>query len=211
MSNELVPQIEGGSLEEFTATCAGSDYLPRFKLFGSKSDAVAEGKILPGHWGLDVDGEITDLGPEVELVIVTWRTTAIQTSPDFVICHDSKSRVYDGIKAMSTVKDSGCMYDPEFLVWIPEVSTFATLHMNSKTARREAKKIGPLIGKAATFKCKLIDPPGSKYKWHGPVVIPCSSPLTVPDAAVVVGEAEKFRNPVAPEPEAAPEDDGRAR
>ena len=85
------------------------------------------------------------------------------------------------------------MYGPEFLVWIPSQGVFATYFMSSKTARREAKKMEPLLGKAATFRCKLID--SGRFKWHGPVVVPCSSPLEVPALDAIKGEVEKFQNP----------------
>jgi len=213
MSNELVPQDVGGVLantEEFNSVISSGDYLSRFQLFGSKSNAVAEQKIGVGHYGVVKDDVITDLGEEVDAVIITWRSKAVQTGTDFLISHDVKNEVFQKIKALSAVQDSGCMYGPEFLLWIPDPGIFTAYHMNSKTARREAKKVGPLIGKAATFKCRLIDPPASKFKWHGPVVIPCSAPLSVPDENTLREVATKFRNPENPEPEAAP-DDSRAR
>ncbi len=210
MSNELVPQDIGGPLanaDEFKDVVSSGDYLSRFQLFGAKTDAVAEQKIAMGHYGVVKDDEITDLGEEVDAVIITWRSKAVQTGDDFLICHDVKNELFQKIKALSSVQDSGCMYGPEFLLWIPDPGIFTAYHMNSKTARREAKKMGPLIGKAATLKCRLIDPPTSKYKWHGPVVLPCSVPLSVPDEATLREVATKFRNPETPEPEAAPEDD----
>ncbi len=212
MSKDLVPKVEGAlaSADAFSEVVSSGDYLSRFQLFGSKTDAVAEGRIPVAHYGLVKDDEITDLGAEVDVIIITWRPKAVQTGNDFVISHDTKSEVFQTIKAMSSVRDSGAMYGPEFLLWIPDAGVFTAFHMNSKTSRREAKKVAPLIGKACTFKARLIDPPTSKYKWHGPVAIPCSAALTPPSEDALRAEADKFLNPPESEIEAAPED-GRAQ
>lgn len=216
-STQLVPQdLVGGALardEDFADMTTTTVFLPRLQLFGAKSDAVAEGNILMGHYGLVKDDEITDLGDEINVVIVTWRTKAVQVGGDMPISvFDSQSELFGQIKAQSGVKDSGCMYGPEFLVWIPDAGTFAVYHMNSKTARREAKKMRPLIGRAATLKCRLIDPPNSRFKWHGPVILPCSTPLDMPEDEKLRAEYEKFQNPPeAVAPELAEEDDDRTR
>jgi len=199
-SNQLVPQdMVGGPLareEDFDSMTTAATYLPRLQLFGSKSDACAEGKIPIGHYGLVKDDDITDLGEEVNLVIITWRPKAIKLGGDMPITvFDAQSELFQEIKKLADVKDSGCMYGNEFLVWIPDAGVFAHFHMNSKTARREAKKMKPLIGGAATLKCRLIDPPTSKYKWHGPVVLPCSIPLDMPEDNVLREEYTKFQNP----------------
>lgn len=196
--NQLVPQdMVGGPLakvDEYDSMTTSGEYLPRLQLFGSKSDACAEGKIQIGHYGLIKDEDITDLGEEVNIVIVTWRPKAIKLGGDMPLTvFDVKSNLFKEIVAQSAVKDSGCMYGPEFLVWIPDAGVFANYHMNSKTARREAKKMRPLIGGAATLKCHLIET--SKYKWHGPVVLPCSLPLEMPEDSLLREQFTKFQNP----------------
>ncbi|GAF67401.1 unnamed protein product [marine sediment metagenome] len=222
MSTELVPQdITGGPLAkegEFDNIVTGGDYLPRLSLCSAKSDACAEGKIAINHYGLMKDDAIVDLGLEVDLVFISWRSKAVQSGDDFIICYTPDfdaggvvtNPLFKKIMAQAGVRDSGAMYGPEFLVYVPAANTFATLHMNSKTSRREAKNIKPLLGKAATLKSKLIDPPNSKFKWQGIVTIPCSSPLEVPDEAVIRDEWTKFQNPPENEVEVATDDD-RAR
>ena len=207
MSNDLIPQVGGklANADSFKEVVSSGDYLSRFQLFGSKTDAVAEGRIAVAHYGLVKDDDIIDLGPEVDVIIVTWRPKAVQTGNDFVISYDTQSEVFQKIKAMSSVRDSGAMYGPEFLLWIPDAGVFTAFHMNSKTSRREAKKVAPLIGKACTFKARLITTP--KYKWHGPVAIPCSADLTPPAEDALRAEADKFLNPPEPEIEVAPDDE----
>ncbi|GAG07839.1 unnamed protein product, partial [marine sediment metagenome] len=101
---------------------------------------------------------------------------------------------------------------PEFLLWIPSQNLFTTYHASSKTARREAQKMEPLIGKAITLRCKLIDPPKSRFKWHGPVVTGCSTPLETPSVEDMQAEVVKFQNPQESVVEVADEDEsGRER
>ncbi len=212
MTNELVPkELTGGTLtnhsfNDVTASLT-EGYLARLQLFGSKSDACAEGKIGIGRYGLVRDGNIIDLGEELAAVIVSWRPKALQIdSGSIFVDHDPDSDLYKKIKELSRVKDSGCMHGPEFLLWIPSQDQFVTFHMSSPTARREAQKMEPLVGKAATFRCKLIDPPASRYKWHGPVVTGCSTPLTVPPVEELEEQVKAFQNPPKSEVELADED-----
>ena len=218
MSNQLVPkELTGGSLTNHSfndvAASLAKGYLSRLQLFGSKSDACAEGKIGIGRWGIVRDDDITDLGEELDAVIISWRPKALQIAKEGIIAnHDPSSDTYKNIKELSNVKDSGCMHGPEFLLWIPGQDQFVTYHMSSKTARRESQKMEPLIGKAATFRCKLIDPPNSRHKWHGPVVVGCSTPLTVPPIEDIEEQVKVFQNPPKQEVELAEDDDsGRER
>ena len=209
--NELVPkELTGGALtdnnfSDVAATLA-ANYLSRLQMFGSKSDACAEGKIGIGRYGIVRDDTIVDLGIEIEAVIISWRPKALQLE-GFVTSFEPESDLYKKIKELSTVKDSGCMHGPEFLLWIPDQDQFVTYHMSSKTARRESKKMEPLIGKAATFRCKLIDPPASRFKWHGPVVTGCSTQLEVPPVEEIEEQVKRFQNPPKQEVELAKDDD----
>lgn len=212
MSTQLIPKdIISGSLTSHSfddvAASLAKGYLARLQLYGSKSDACAEGKIGIGRYGLARDSSIIDLGPELDAVIVSWRPKALQIAKDGILVeHDPTSDLYEKIKQLSEVKDSGCMHGPEFLLWIPSQDQFVTYHMSSKTARREAQKMQPLLGKAATFRCQLIDPPTSRYKWHGPVVTGCSSPLELPPIEEIEERIKDFQNPPKQEVELAEDD-----
>ena len=211
MKNQLVPtDVVGGELANFDeVTSNETSYLPRLQLFGSKSAACAEQKIGIGHWGLVNDDVITDLSTTTDIVILAFRAKALDTSGDTVINnHDATSEVYAAIREKSKVQDSGCMYGPEFLVFVPSEKVFATYFASSKTARREAKKLRPLLGCGATLKCRLIEQ--GKWKWHGPIVLPCSAPLTVPDVEIIKEQIEKFKNPPVSDIEVADDDDDDA-
>lgn len=206
------------TLETFDTIISSVDYLPRLQLFSARTDACQEGKIPINHYGLVKDNQITDLDADIDIVIVAWRSKAIKIDGDNLIIDfhpdivDDKvtNPIFKKIMEMSGVRDSGCMYGPEFLVWVPMAKTFATLHMNSKTSRREANNFKPLLGKAATLKSKLIDPPTSKFKWQGIVALPCSSPLEAPPEDDLREQYVKFTNPPRNTIETAP-DDGEER
>lgn len=212
MGNDLIPQEIAGPLAKYElddVVSSASTFLPRLQLFGGKSNACAEGKIGIGRYGIVRDDVITDLGPEVDALVICWRPKAMDTGDNVLVTHEPDSDLYKQLKEQSTVKDSGCMYGPEFLLWIPSQAAFVTYFMSSKTARREARKMKPLLRKAASFKCKLIET--VKYKWHGPVIVPCSTPLELPDPGDIQVEVEKFMNPPEPQVEAASEGTERAR
>lgn len=211
--NQLIPTnaMDDKELVNFdSVTSNKTSYLPRLQLFGSKSDACAEGKIGIGRWGLVNDDVITDLGVSTDVIILAFRPKALDTSSDTVINnHDADSEIYATIREKSREKDSGCMYGPEFLVFVPSEDVFATYFASSATARREAKKLRVLIGCGVTLKCHLIEK--GRFKWHGPIVLPCSAPLDVPDLTIVEVQKEKFRNPPVSDVEVADETDGRER
>jgi hypothetical protein len=211
--NDLVPaNVTGGELVNFDdITSSSVAYLRRLQLFTNKSDACAEGRIGIGHWGIVDDSAILDMGTEVDLVILAYRAKALQIDGDAVVTdYDAKSETFAAIREKSFVRDSGCMFGPEFLVYIPSVDFFATYFASSKTSRREAKKMAPLIGDAATFKSHLIEK--GRWKWHGPLVFPCSVPLEIPDVDIISVAIEKFKNPPKNEVEVADDDnDGRER
>lgn len=203
------PALAKYSEDDFNAVAVSADFLPRFQLFGSNSEACKEGKIGIGHYGLVVGDDIVDLGKEIDVYVVTWRPKALEMADDAILAvHDPKSPDFERIKKLAGVKDSGCMYGPEFLLYVPSQEKFATFFAGSKTSRRESKNIRTVLGCAATFKSHLIKT--AKYSWHGPVVTPCSSPLDQPDEAELAEQVEKFSNPPAPKIETA-DTESRAR
>lgn len=205
-----VPQDQGDDL--FDALANSGKYLPRLQMFGSKSDAVGAGKIGMAHYGL-VTGKdnITDLGEEVNVIAAAWRPKALDTSGDDVInSHDHTDPEFKRIQEASETKDSGCMYGPEFLVWIPAIKKWAGLFMSSKTARREAPAIRDRIGKPSTLGTEFIKT--KKYSWHGIVCKPCSTPFDVPSDEATADQVERFLNPPVEEvAEAAPAGPARDR
>lgn len=199
------------SQDDLLALSTGGGFLPRIQLYGGNSGAVQEGKIGVGHYGLVRDKDrIEDLTGEVEVLVVTGRAKAMQIDGETIITvYDRKSEEFQRIAQESETPDSGCMFGPEFLLFIPAAQSFATFFMSSKTARREAGALSNRIGKAAILKAKLIV--GKKYKWHGPVVEAFESPtFEIPNIDDIKTQASSFLNPKAMGPEKA-EDAGEER
>lgn len=185
--------------KELESLSAGGNWFPRLALFGGNSDAVKEGKIPIANYGL-VTGkdQITTLGPEVDVLVISWRPTAIDTAGDTVVSsHDKDSDLFKRIQDQAdNTKDSGCMYGPEFFVWIPAVKKFATFLLGSKSFRREALPLSQLMSKAATLKAKLVAT--ERFKWHVPVTMACTTPFdSIPPLEEIAEKVEIFNNPPA--------------
>jgi hypothetical protein len=209
--NDLVPVLSQlapspyASDEDFSKISSSGAFLPRVMLMGANSTLVQEGKINQGHYGLvRAKDQCDDLTKEVPCLPLDWRAKAMEIVDGEVISiYDRKSPEFDRIAQKSEQPDSGCMYGPEFLLWIPSAKCFATYYASSKTARREAPQLRNLIGKPALLKSHLIK--GKKYNWFGPVITTCSVPFDLPSQDEIIEEVTKFRNPAPTEKEAAPE------
>ncbi len=221
MANEIVvPGLqEMGAAKyaddkSFAVVAQGANYLPRVQLMGANSNAVKEGKIGQGRYAF-VRGkdQMEDLTQEIPVLVLGWRPKALQILEDEVISvFNPASEEFKRIAATadSGAQDTGCMYGPEFLVWVPAVKAFGTFYMSSKTARREAPQMRALMGKLALLKCQLIK--AGKFIWHGPVVTMCSQAVSdMPGIEDVTEQVTKFNNPPESEKEAAPAESDRAR
>ena len=92
MSNKSIIPVENltlakhGSDEDFKAVASGSaGFLPRLQLFSGNSDMTKRGKIPIAHYGLVTGRDsVDDLGPEVEILPVSWRPKAMRLTDDQV-------------------------------------------------------------------------------------------------------------------------------
>lgn len=194
----LAPASKYSSEETFALIVKSGDYLPRCQLFGSNTNACKEGKIPIAHFGIVPNKEtIIDIGERFDCAVLGWRPRAIRINGDSIDnYYDPKDKEFIKVQEESDVKDSGCMFGPEFLLWIPAEKQFVLMHFNNKTARRVAPEMLGKVGKAATLKSKLIKT--DKYTWHGPEILACTTPIApLPTAEEVMAQVEKFNNPVA--------------
>ena len=183
------------SAEDFAAVSSTSGFLPRLQLIGSNSELAQTGKMGQGRYAvIHSKDSFEDLGDSVDCVIFSWRPKALSVSEETVISNfKPESDEFKRIREKSAEKDSGCMFCPEFLCWVPGAG-FVTFFMGSKTARREAGKMQPLVGHSATLKAQLIST--AKYRWHGPVILPCSTPIAdLPSQEELDQTVDKFVNP----------------
>lgn len=204
MANELIPTSANlsvskyGNEDAFKEVSSSSAFLPRLQLFGANSNAVKEGKMPMAHYGIVLGrDQFEDLGAEVEVVVISWRPRAMKipktegSAP--ISFFNPTTAEFKQIQKESETPNSGSMFGPEFLIWVPSARRYATYFMSSATARRQAAEMRALIGKGATLKTQYIKT--AQYSWHGPVVTVCLRDLQVPDLEEIKQEAEIFNNP----------------
>lgn len=182
--------------KDFETLAASASWLSRIQLFGGNSDRVKEGKIGVGTYGFVQDKEtVISLGAEVDVLVISWRPLAVATQDDPIVSsHDRNSAVFKDIEnRANNEKDSGCVYGPEFLLWIPSLKKYATFLLGSKSFRREAPVLKGFMSRGATLKAKLVT--ADRFKWHVPVVTPCSTPFELPLMDDLAATAETFKNP----------------
>lgn len=171
-----------GSKEAHDAV-AGSGYLNRLQLVQSSSNICKKQKISAGNY-IVVKGKesvVHDLSDSVDVFVLGWRPKAIRFAKGTVkmrIVYDPKSPEFRSIEKEAAVKDSGCMYGPEYLVYIPSVNETVTFHFNNPTLRQSASGMLPNIGKAITCTSELIE--RGRDSWHGPVILARTTALAFP-------------------------------
>jgi len=181
--------------EAFDSVAAG-EYMARVQLMTSNSRPCKDGEFPVNHYALIKGKSNIDLSAEVNCLVIAWRPKALRMGDEFMAVFDVKSPEFAKIEQESGESDSGCMYGPEFLLYIPSEKEFATFFMGSKSARNESPNLKALIGKAAVLGAQKIS--NKKYSWVAPQVVPCTTPFDIPDIEEIKEVAEKFNNP--PEP-----------
>ncbi len=179
----------------FADMAKGADYLCRLQLQGSNSKLVKLKKIPCGHYAYITTKEnFLDLGESVDVLAITWRPRALDMSgPTPVSFYDPKTPQFKDVADRSFVSDSNCTFGPDFLVWIPEIKRFASLHWGSRTARLDAPAFKAMMdeNKPCTLSCRIIEKP--KFVWEAMTVNACTAPLVLPDMERTQDQVEKFK------------------
>jgi hypothetical protein len=185
----------------FDEVSSSAKYLPRLQLCTARTDVVTDGLINPNHYGLVKDkNNVEDLGEELDVLVLAWRPKALEMGEEVLAVFDVSNPEFQRIRELSGESDSGCMFGPEFLVWIPENQSFATLFMGSASARREAKNVKALMGKAATLTSQKVE--NKKYKWQAVLCKPLTTPIApIPEAKDLTPVLKRFLDPAAVEVE----------
>jgi len=195
--------------EDFDAMSSGSG-LPRMSLFTSNSQEVKDGDFQTNTYGLKIGEMLHSLGKNVDVVVCAYRLTAIHVSDDDGFCcsHDIKSPLFKDIMNIADTQGfgSGAIYGQEFLIWVPQHKTFATLMCGSKTARNMAGGIKSLVGEVASFGSKKIE--NKKYSWFGMTCAASNAVVTeVPSEGDYATHLEAFTSDKGVERELAGTDD----
>jgi hypothetical protein len=222
MTESIIP-TEAGQLAQkfddaaFNAVNTATGFLPRIQVMGSSSAQCKEGKFQVGRWALVKNKEFIDIGASITAAIIAWRPRALDFKDRNAVisAFDPSHPEFKRIQSQAGIKDSDCLCGPEFLVWLPEQKTFATLYMANNSGQQEAPVVRKHIGKVTTLSCVFV--PSKKYGgWHAPKCQPCSAGLSTPMIPEELKkEHEKFMNPPATETETATPEQaaaaGRAR
>lgn len=184
-----------------------SKWFQRLKLMTSRSKVVESGEFPVNHYALQRNKSNIDLGSTVDVMVCAVRIKALKiTGDEVIVSYERGSALYSQIEnEADTIKDSNCMYGPEFLVYIPEKQVFATFFMSTKTMRNDAPALASLLMKNATLGSKKIET--SKYTYTSASISPCSLDLQFHCSREKLFEViDRFKNPPVDEKELAESD-----
>lgn len=192
-TDSLLPAISPNVTDEdFSKYAKSSKFLNRIQLYGSSSKLTNLNKISQGHFGVPVSKDkVVDLGESFDCLVIQFRLKAMDINGERPVSFFNKdSEQFQSVVERSSVKGSGCMWGPEFLLWIPSKKMFASMFFCNPTMRNVADDLKALHGHRATISSNLIET--KKHMWHGPEITQCSTPFEIPNMDSIVAENEKF-------------------
>ena len=196
----------------FNSISTSQSYLPRLQLMTANSDKCKSGEFPINHYARVHDSDYRDLTNTVDILVVAWRPLAIETTDDGGVLTYFDPKVVDNkptgdFARVQAIADkggmNGCMYGPQYLVWVPSEQEFMTFLMASKTARRASKSVKARMHEAGTLGSQEIK--GKEFTWWGPTCQACTTPFEMPSEEEVKKQMQTFLNPPEPEVEKAEE------
>lgn len=199
-----VPANVSQSMDVFKDMAKSSDYFSRLQLLTGNSELVQNGAGRPGEYVLIVNKQTHFLlGATVIGWILGWRPKALRTGGDQPMAFfDVKSPEFLEVQRLSAVKDSGCMFGPEFLLYVAEKG-FCTYHMASKTSRNVAPNVMALYEKRVPLALTSTHIKKPKFSWHGPVANESSVRPPQPEPETLKATLQKFLTPTSSQAEMA--------
>ncbi len=156
------------------------------------------------HYGLfKSKTELVDLGLNPVVMFIAWRPKAMDMNGEKPVSFfNPKTPTFDKVKtiAKSGVQDNGCMFGPEYLIWIPGHG-YSTLFLGSVTNRNASPAFQAMMpGPDGVFRCgvlgnQFIKNEEKKYSWHGMTVNPSSQSIDGPPLESIEPAASQFLNP----------------
>ena len=197
-----LPSCPQGAEDAWNDIVTSESYLPRVQVCGPTSDLAKRRKIASGNLAMIVDKEnFIDLGQDFECIPFAYRNKAVRLVGDKVLNYfNTKSPEFVSIMNEANAAASGmtgCLYGPEFLLWIPKYKKFATFLYGTKSSRREAADLKALIRTGAIVSAEFIE--RKAYSWYvqrARVSPTTFTPEDLPDEAELVMQINKFVNPV---------------
>lgn len=135
----------------------GSDFLSELKFCAASEGRVKKGEFPMNHYALKRGNDYKDLGEVVHGFIIRMVPKALDVSGDKPVSSFAKgSEAFEDISKRSNEQDSGCMWGPELLVWLPKAEEFAIMFLRNKTLRNENENFMATYGKGFTLSKQLI-------------------------------------------------------
>lgn len=176
-------------------------FLPRLQLMTSNSDPVKEGRFPLAHYAV-VKGkeDLTNAGQVVLVIPLAWRAKAMFVKVDPPVSyHKQSSPEFQDIKNKADADpNSGNLYGPEFLIWMPPYG-YLTFFFANKSARNEAPNLHALLPgidgslKVASVSAQFIK--NDQYKWHSPKVVASDQSLESPPTETLELTIKDFLSP----------------
>lgn len=128
---------------------SNNKYLPRIQLVDGNSKLCKEHGQKPGNYLLVRSADsFTDLTNTFDAILFARRAKAVRMSQAGLLAYfDPKHAEFQKIIDESDVRDSGCFYGPEYLMWVKSQKAWSTLLCASKTARRSSAEINVILEK----------------------------------------------------------------
>jgi hypothetical protein len=128
---------------------SGSRYLPRIQLTDSNSKMCKEKGVRAGTYlFVRSNDSYDDLTNSFDCIIFARRAKAVRMSQAGIFSFfDPTNDEFKKIVDESEIRDSGCFFGPEYLLWIKANKAWATMLCGSKTARRSSTDINNILNK----------------------------------------------------------------
>ncbi len=191
-------------------------FLPRLQVANASAEICQTGAVKIGNYALVTDkNTVMDIGAEQEILFIAFRPKALRIPKDGGNPLSYFNRESDAFKQVSReagIKDSGCLFGPEFLVWLPKIQRMGTFFFGTTSNRRSAGPIltemnqdGQLVPKVFLMRSKMVKN-GKGQMWYVPIATPSSAPIEpMPEAEELKDELGKFNNPPESVVETVPE------
>lgn len=204
--NASVPTVTA-SAEDIADMTKLGDFLPRLQLLGASCDLV-KSETYPVGYAIIEGQDVTYLGKNIDVLLISFRPKALRIPSDKseqpMAYFDRNDPAFKKVQIDSMVKDSGCMFGSEFLVWVPSKQVFASLFMGTISARKASSGLLKLMQKEINGNKIYVPAPASlspeyikkpKFSWHVVKADRCSTPFQMPTTIAYNKELEKFKNP----------------
>lgn len=192
---------------------ASSNWLPRLQVMDRNSGPVQDNLIQAGRYAfVRSKTQVDDLTSSAEGLVFARRAKAMEFGKDGIISSfDPRDPEFQRIEAQSEVRDSGCSYGTEYLIWLRSNRSWATHFCNNKTSRRASADLNTILKrwKAQEVKLpavlfKVSQKSNDKYKWFGPDYSACTTPFSeLPSPEEIHEQMHRFCNPPKNEVETA--------